>query len=442
MTELSIWGTACRHISRLLERGLGKSSGAVRTVSVFAGGNLVAALLRTVSGILAARFVDPSTLGLFQGIGLTKHYSEFLTIGVGPGLNRELAYNLGADKRERVETIGSAALAYFGLSGSACCGVLWIAAVWFAVFENNTEVAAGCATYGIVIFMSFIDVYLFGIFRVSGRFDLIARARIWAGVALLIGIAFVYFFEFYGLCLRVLLSTLILGALLWSARPLRVPPRWSWREVNYLLKVGFPIWGAARLSALWDVANSTLILKALGPEGFGFFAIARLIRDSMKHLPSALQQVLYPEMTVAFAKSGDLKAVYRQFAGAVVTVSGSFIPIAVVAWFVLPYGVDLVLPEYTPGVPAAQWVLLAVVIENFRSPSTVVAAVAKNQTYNVLGIVAGFVTYLVLLGGFWGAGDLELVSFVQALVAGRAVDLVASALLTRRYVMRIHDGVS
>ncbi|MCD4750476.1 MAG: hypothetical protein K8R59_13985, partial [Thermoanaerobaculales bacterium] len=65
-------------------------------VSVFAGGNLVSALLRTVAGILTARMVDPATLGLFNGIGISRQYARFLQVGVGPGLNRELAFSLGA----------------------------------------------------------------------------------------------------------------------------------------------------------------------------------------------------------------------------------------------------------------------------------------------------------------------------------------------------------
>ena len=113
-----------------------------------------------------------------------------------------------------------------------------------------------------------------------------------------------------------------------------------------------------------------------------------------------------------------------------------FVPVAVSCWFLLPPVVQSLLPKYVGGIEAAQWILIPVVLQNFRSPVGVLAAVGKRQYFNVAGLFLGFLTYLAVLMRLGWPVDLQLVSFLQAYAAGRAVDLVCSYVLAAHFLIR------
>ena len=69
-----------------------------------AGGNLVAMGMRLAGGILLGRLVEPSTLGLFAGIGLVLGYASIAQMGVLNGVNRELPYHMGRGDIARAHT--------------------------------------------------------------------------------------------------------------------------------------------------------------------------------------------------------------------------------------------------------------------------------------------------------------------------------------------------
>lgn len=419
-------------------RGVGEDEkGTVlRVVSMFAGGNLVSALLKMLAGFLTAKLIDPATLGLFNGLGLSRQYAQFLLVGVGPGMNRELAFYRGADDEQKVQEFASTALFYLVTAGTVVSLVLGGIGIYSLFSKGGGQIAAGWMTYAVVVPLSIIEVYMLGVFRVFDAFGRLATARVLMSLLLLAGLVFVYFFGFYGLCLRLLISSVLFMTLLWHWCPYRVKPSWNGPGFVELLKTGLPIWAANQVENLWDVLNSTLILKALGPEGFGLFAIARMAAESLRQLPSALQQVLQPRMAAKYGQSGDLGDSYRPLLIPALIVGTVFIPVAAVGWYLIPPVINSMLPKYAGGIEAAQWILIPVVLKNFRSPVAVLAAVSKRQYFNVGGLVFGILTYLVVLWKFGWPGNLQLVSFLQAFAAGGAVDLVVSHGLATYYLFR------
>ena len=196
----------------------------IRLVSVFAGGNLVSAFIRTLAGFLTARLVDPATLGLFNGIGLSRQYATIPIGGVGPGMNRELAFHLGAGDQRRVRVLSSTALFYFLLAGFVVSLILGGVGLYSMVARGRQDLAAGWLTYAAVVPLSFLETYMLGIFRVYDAFGRLATARVIRSLLLLVGLVLVYFFGFYGLCLRLLVSSVLFMGLLWHWCPLLVRP--------------------------------------------------------------------------------------------------------------------------------------------------------------------------------------------------------------------------
>ncbi len=407
-------------------------------VSVFAGGNLLSAALNTIGGLLTAAVVSPATLGLFQAIGISQRYVRFLHLGVPVGLNRDVAYYLGCGESEKVERLAGAGLAFLLRAAAAAGLIIAGIGIWAAVTSGRADLTAGWFTFAVVGFLTVLQPYLLSIFRVHDAFPRLAAARVIQGVLNVALVVFVVLFGFYALCARSILSLGALMTVLWVWLPRRFKPKWDTEAVKELMSTGLPIWGAGQLIDLWDVFNATLMVALMGTEGFGLYAIARIIGQALKTFPTALQQVLQPRITMGFARNGDLAGSFRQSYRPTFAIASLFIPVAVIGWLLLPPAVAFALPKYTPGVGAAQWVLPLVAIQNFRPPIAVLAAVSKRQHFNVVAIAAGFTVYLIVLG--WLIKDgVYLAAFPQALVAGGVVNVATGYLLAARFLAR-NDG--
>ena len=183
-------------------------------VSALVGGNVAGKLLRMAGGILQARFVDPSVLGLFNGVGLVLGYAPFLQLGILNGLNRELPYFVGKGDRKRVMELAAAAqawaLAVGGLVGVSLLGV----AVW-QLLRGNLWMAAGWATNALMAVSLFYNTYYLQMtYRTAHDFARLAMAGVVENAVALVAVVLVAVLSFYGLCLRALLAAAVSTAIL------------------------------------------------------------------------------------------------------------------------------------------------------------------------------------------------------------------------------------
>ena len=393
-----------------------------------AGGNLVAMAMRMIGGVLLGRLVAPSTLGLFAGIGLVLGYAANAQLGVLNGLNRELPFFLGKGDVERARDLASAAQAWaLAVAAVAFAGLTGVA-IW-QLAQGETWKAAGWFTNAILaVFLFYGTCYLTMTFRSTSDFVKLARVNVIEGAAGLVGLVFVAFMNFYGLCVRVVLAGAASTVMLYRWRPVRVSPRWNWADLKHLLFIGAPIFGVGQIYGLWTgVINSTLVLKFTGTHGLGLFAMVLVTISALEVVPAAVAQVLYPRMAHDFGAGSSKRHLVKITIKPMVATWAGLSVLVLAGWFAAEPLVRLVIPKYVDAVPAMQWALFLPWVNSFQPLNSVFNVVRRQDLY-LAALALGIAAYagtLVLLT----RDTVELTAFPQAMLAGRVVFMAVSYLL-------------
>jgi O-antigen/teichoic acid export membrane protein len=394
--------------------------------AIFAGGNFLSTLLRMAGGLLTARVVEPAVLGLFNGMGLVLGYAPFLQLGILNGLNRELPYYAGQGDQRRVHELAAAAQAWaLAVGGLVALGLLGVS-VW-QVWQGDLTQAAGWATYAVGALVLFYGQYYLQItYRTRHDFARLALIQVGQNGAALVLVLLVWWLSFYGLCLRSLVVGAVFIGLLWRWRPVRVNPSWRWADLKHLLKIGAPIFGVGQLYAWWAVLDSTLVLKYLGVEGLGLYALALMAGPAMQMLPDALSQITYPRMAEQYGRNRRVNDLCQLVQRPILWMALAMVPLVIVAWLAVPALIDFFLPKYAGGIAAAQWSLVAAGLMSL-APICNTFNVVKRQDLYVVAIALGIAAYFGALLWFTRQ-EVSLAAFPQAMVVGKIVFLGLSYL--------------
>ncbi len=397
-----------------------------------AGGNLAAMALRMVGGVLLGRFVTPSALGLFNGIGLVLGYAPILQLGILNGLNRELPYSFGTGDRQRAKELAAAGQAWAFMIGGLVALSLLMIAIWEYAHGQPERAAAWLANAVMALFLFYGTYYLQSTFRSAQHFARVALVNVVessAGLLLLVAVAFL---GFYGLCIRSVLIGATSVCLLHLWRPVRVGPKWSVRHVKHLLIIGAPIFAVGQVYTLWSgVVNSTLVLRFAGAEGMGLYAMVALAWASLDLIPQAVAQVVYPRMAEQYGRSSRLSPLVEIARKPMLFTLAGLIPLVAVAWVAVGPLVRILIPNFVDAVPAMQWALLIPLISSFQPLNSLFNVVRRQDLY-IASIALGMIVYggslLLLIHD-----QVSLTAFPQAMLIGR----VAYMLLSYYFIARL-----
>ncbi len=400
-------------------KGLRHSNSLLLTTGIFAGGNFISLIFRLVGGLLSARAVDPSVLGLFNGVGLVLGYAPFLQLGILNGLSRELPLHFGKGEELTAQQLASAAQAWALTVGGLAAVVLLGVSVWQA-FHASWQLAAGWGTYALSVFFLFYgSYYLQLLFRTRGHFAKLSVTNTVSNALTLIGVMFVQMFGFYGLCLRSIVGSVANVGMLWHWRPVRVSPIWNSQHLWRLLKIGAPIFGVGQLYGWWVVLDSTLVLKHMGTQGLGLYQLAIIVGTTVNFLPDAVAEIIYPRMAETYGRTGKFRDLLRLARRPIMYLGLGIVPLVFLGWHLIPPVARIVLPKYVDAIPAAQWTLLLAGL-SCLTPVNSAFNVVRRQDLYAAAMICGMLTYAAAV--FWlNRNGPSLVAFPQAMIIGRIV---------------------
>ena len=392
-----------------------------------AGGNVLSSVLRVIGGILQARFVGPSVLGLFNSIGLVMGYVPFFQLGLLNGLNRELPYYVGKGDHGRVKELAAAALAWTLVLSVVVGAAVLAPAIWYLA-HGNFELAAGWASNALAVFFLFYGMtYLQVTYRTGHDFARLAMVNVVQNAVALALVGLVALLSFYGLCLRAAISGAVGTILLHYWRPVRVGPKWNFAHWKHLLVVGAPIFGVGQLYAWWTVLDSTLVLYYMGETAMGLYAMVMMAVTTFDLLPMSVSMVIYPRMAEQYGRTEHVDGLLRMAVKPTLLTVAGMVPIIAAGWWLVGPAVRILVPKYVDAVPAMQWGLLIPLAGSFISINSVFTVTRRLDLYAV-AVLIGIAAYIGALTLFTQSG-VSLTNFPQAMIAGRAVFIIASCFL-------------
>ena len=397
----------------------GSRKGSIKqVVGILAVASIATSILRLFANILLAKFLTPQELGTINGISLVLVYGTFIQAGATNGLNRELPFFIGKGDRPRAEELASCSLAWSigcGLLGCAVC-LAW--GGWEAI-QGHWDLASGLVAYAIVLGLLFPEQYLIATFRTTSEFKKLALVQVVVVAFSFLLMSGVWRFGYLGQCVRLAVTAALMCLLLWKWRPIRVRPRFSWKHLIHLFKVGLPIFAVGYFYAAWRSLDRAYVLKSLGREQLGYYQVSVLLMMAGMSVVVALGQVIYPKMSHIYGKTGDARTVLRIAIRPTLMMACGVLPLLAIGWLILPTMVQWLLPRYTPGIPAARWTL-ATIWFLCLTPTLNIYNVLKKQVYYGLVIAAGLGMFLVAVPILRSLNDNPIVPYAQAMTVGVA----------------------
>ena len=380
----------------------------LNSVFALASGNFLSALLGALGGLLVARYLGPDETGLFRVFTIPMMYLTFLHLGTFDGLHRQIPFYIGRDRVDEVERVAAASGAWNMLV--AClvsAGFLACAAHGF--IRHDTPACFGWLTQAIVCWGVFYTGYLGATYRTVSHFVAVAKIQVIQTVTAFLLVFTLPILDFYGLCLRAALPSLLAVYLYHRSRPLRMSLKLDLTALKGVVAMGLPFcfWGTLETS-LWMALENTLLLKMAGVKELGLFSVVVVLREGLAVVTRAVHQVLAPRMVEQYARDESLRRVTRK--------SVRFSALLVVAMLVcvpalslgLDFFVPLAIPKYLDGIGAMKASLWVVVVEAASLPLNALYATGRAWLYG-RGVLVGLVAFV--------AGALLLASPVGGLLA-------------------------
>ena len=327
----------------------------VRDSVGFAFSQYLVRFLNLVRGLVAARLIGPAPYGAWSALLLLFDYGALAPLGTYQGLDRVVpARIVDGDPRllERAKRSGLLNVLVLSLIYSA------ISIAYFSRSGGQIRTAWGLSgivlTLGCVV-MTNLSLYHLTLMRSHGNIGAVSTWFLIQGViGMALGLGLIPVLGTWGLLWGWIVGTLAATLYaMWTGHrvvPLRVA---IGSDSVQLLAVGFPMFMYAMSGFLMRSLDRVIILRFLGTEALGLYALAVSAVTFLLTLPDALAYVLYPRLVQSYRQAGDDPAGIRSQVERAVRVLAVGTPaLCAIAYLGADDLIEWVLPRFREGVPA------------------------------------------------------------------------------------------
>jgi O-antigen/teichoic acid export membrane protein len=234
---------------------------------------------------------------------------------------------------------------------------------------------------------------------------------------------------------RAPMVTLLTLVALFYHRPIPVRPRWDWQRLLVLCKVGVPIY---LLGQAWTFFISMDRLTLVEhTQALGYYTIALQASTAAQIIPTAFTIVIFPRLAQLYGETDRAMPLWilakKAAIGATLFGGG----IGVLGWIATPLVINRFLPNYKPGIAAAQWASFMGLAMGTYVFGNIFNVIRRQDLFAICCIIG--------LGGFWGSwwilgrlgGDKTVIA-AQALLIGVFI-LSVTGVFTSLWACHRHD---
>ena len=328
----------------------------LKDATQFTGSQYFSNLFDIFRNVFIRKILGPLTMGLFSELLLVQQYGKLHHLGILNAMDREIPFYRGKSEQGRVQLTESVSFTVSTLT-ALFAGIV-IALGGFLPIAKEFRQELWFIGLFIIIdsFMSYYRVLL----RTNNEFGILSKVTVYGAIAetvLTVGLAFLWGIK--GLLLGMLLTSLAgtLYVIVRMPRFLKIPFNLDWKCLKSLFQMGIPLSLYGFIRTMFLSVDRILILIFLGRVYLGFYSIAVMVYNFATPLPKMVSNVLYPRFMEAFGKAGDLDQVDAYLTKPTLTFAYLYPVAAGLGALVLPFFLHYCLPQFSPGLAAAQILL-------------------------------------------------------------------------------------
>lgn len=424
----------------------------VKDTLFYSFSTFLAKIFGFIRSIIVARFLGPSLYGMWSALSIVLEYSRYSSLGVLNAMNREVPFYRGKKNNAKIEQIRNTGFTMACIPSFVIGFVLILVSI-FVKGHVGAEWVAALRVIAILVFTKQLYDFFTLFFRSNNEFMFLGKLQLFfAAVDLVLIAVLVIRFGFYGFLWAIVLSYIWLISYIFShvRRNFNFKLYFNRKLLSHLVKVGIFMTVIIVTVNLRTTVDRLMIVKFLGVTELGYFGISYVLIQFVFLIPSALSQIMYPRLVEKYGSSNKDTAVLRRYIEKSTLVLAYLMPVLIGEVFLfLPFGVGAFLPEYIPGVAAAQITILGLF---FFSAETIAGnfLVTTNRLkwYFICAIIAvifNFVLdYTFLKAGFGikgvALGGVMITSFIYtSFVLGSVMfHYLKSGFKTLLYLVKIY----
>jgi len=400
----------------------------------FASAQVFSNALRMLSGFLVVSLIDPELYGKFSGVGVYMGYVLLGNGGVINGLNRELPYALGKGNDEEARQMASSVYVLVILLSILASVIFLIFGLKYFV-EGEVLMGWIFIAYSIMGGLHIMQKqFLPVLYRTNKDFDSLSKQNIFTGIGNLISVIFIWLFGIYGLIARGIVVAGYELVLLFKNKPYQLDMKFNLNHFKLLFKTGLPIFAVGQINPLWTTILNSLIFNIGGGLSFGLYALANITQGAIGVIPKAFGQVIYPRMSIMLGQGRSITYILKTNVKPLFFQFGLMLIIGILGAYMLPILVPILLPKYSGGIVAAQWMMFVPAVQSFGALNNIYNVVKKQKWYFVSLLSGALMGSLFILSDYTANG-FRLAAFPQGLLIGTSIQQLLS-LFFLRYIAR------
>lgn len=357
-----------------------------RTAILFSSSFIILSVVKLVTGLMVIKWVVPIDVGLWNSVSILQSYTVIAQLGILSGLNRELPYFLGKGNTDYFHTITETAEAFLRYLNIVIIAGAVIGSIGIYYYMQDIKLAIGVFSIGFLVTLSFFNTYLTITYMAKSEFLKIAKIQLYICAFTLGSVILPYYWDYYGLVIRAVAMSLFGVILIYIGRPIKVKPKFNKDAFKDLVKTGLPIYIFGYLDDISKTFSRTILLSFGTVILVGYYSPAMAILTGIAMLPSAIGQYISPQMAFSLGKFNDAKRLWKwvwKSAFALILIG---LPMILVGWFTIPFFITKYFPNYVDGIYAAQFALIAGVLDSAGIGVNVLNSLKKFKWIGILTV--------------------------------------------------------
>lgn len=325
---------------------------------------VISAFVSFLYSVFAKRYVMPLEYGIFSTCLLLQTYLNYAQLGVLSAFNRDYPQLIGQKRREDSLQLRDTTLSYVWLifGGIAFWGTIAIIGM-YRINVLSFEYAIG---YSVVLWLILIEntaSFCMYTTRIIGEYNYSAIVNIVKTiVSLVIGLIAVVKWGYYGLFFMPLVGAGISILMYWKCCMKDFRFALHFKVLKNSALSGLPL---MLNSFVWTVMQSIdkfVILAFMDTEALGIYTVPLLGFSTMVLIPQTISQVFYNKISILYGETKNEILLIKKCEYYTWIVGICAALVSVVAYYILPIFVEIVMPNYKDGVGPAQILIIGVAI--------------------------------------------------------------------------------
>lgn len=334
-----------------------KSNNMLKNITSLGSATLVNALLAFIIGVVTRNILGPEQYGYWLTVSLVFVFIPLFQLGTLNAMNREVPFYIARKEMAKVQSVREIAFTFLLTIPVVIVGIMLLASLLILNLDIANEYKIGLLFLWLITIFTYLSNYIEMYYKSEQNFKRVSTLITIKSLSqTMLTLLFVWIWGYIGLYLGMLVALVIQVVMGRQVIPLKFKLH-SYKEYMTLIKIGMPI---LIVGIVWSIVVATdriLISLLMTPVDLGNYGVALLVFSTMMLFPQVISQVMYPKVVelVSKEKYNEVKILYWRTNKILALL---MLVVLIIGYFMIPYFVNIFMPEYKEGIVAAQILLI------------------------------------------------------------------------------------